>query len=147
MSLPLNAPYRSNCEQAVLCPLSHFCNKRAPWVRGGPEDMTDLGTPDQEADLQSVVNALARLTSPDDVRALFDEILTPAERQSIALRWRLMQMLRDGIPQRRIAKQLGISLCKITRGSRVLKNPESMVRRLLNVERDAGAPPSQQDPR
>jgi TrpR family trp operon transcriptional repressor len=109
--------------------------------------MTDLGTPDQEADLQSVTNALARLTSPDDVQALFDEILTPAERQSIALRWRLMQMLRDGIPQRRIAKQLSISLCKITRGSRVLKNPESMVRRLLNVERDAGAPPSQQDPR
>ena len=49
------------------------------------------------------------------MRRFFNEIFTPAEIQDVALRWRLMKMLHEGTPQREIARQLGISLCKITR--------------------------------
>lgn len=66
------------------------------------------------------------------MRKLFSEIFTPAEIQDVALRWRLMEMLDQGIPQRKIASDLGISLCKITRGSKILKKRNSVSKRLLN---------------
>jgi TrpR family trp operon transcriptional repressor len=40
-------------------------------------------------------------------------------------------MLNDGIPQREISKALGVSLCKITRGSRELKKEDSVVKGIL----------------
>lgn len=42
------------------------------------------------------------------------EIFTRPELEDLALRWRLLKMLHIGIPQRKIASELGISLCKIT---------------------------------
>jgi len=79
---------------------------------------------------------LARvLTEIDDrrlMRRFINEIFTPAEIQDMALRWRLMNMLHEGTPQRTIAKRLGISLCKITRGSRVLKSRNSASKTILN---------------
>jgi len=74
-------------------------------------------------------------SSIDDTRTmktLFEEIFTPAEIQDVALRWQLMTMLHRGIPQRQIASELGISLCKITRGAKIIKNQRSATRRLLD---------------
>jgi TrpR family trp operon transcriptional repressor len=67
-------------------------------------------------------------------RRLLDELLTPAERKDLALRWRLMRMLADGVPQRAISAKLGISLCKITRGSRILRQRGSVSRSVLCTE-------------
>jgi len=71
------------------------------------------------------------------MQKLFKEIFTPAEIQDVALRWRLMEMLHKGVPQRKIASDLGISLCKITRGSKILKNKNSATLKL--IERATGA--------
>ena len=79
-------------------------------------------------------------SSIDDVRTMrrfFEEIFTAAEMRDMALRWQLMKLLRKGIPQREIASDLGVSLCKITRGSKVLKNPRSVSNKLL--DRKSGA--------
>jgi TrpR family trp operon transcriptional repressor len=51
--------------------------------------------------------------------------MTPAELENLELRWQLLRLLAGGVPQREIASRLGISLCKITRGSRILKDRES----------------------
>jgi TrpR family trp operon transcriptional repressor len=48
-----------------------------------------------------------------------------------------MKDLHDGKTQREIANDLGISLCKITRGSKILKDPESQMNIVLK-ERDYG---------
>ena len=64
-----------------------------------------------------------------------EEILTPAECKDLALRWKLMEMLQEGIPQRKIASELGISLCKITRGAKILKNSRSVSKRYLESRR------------
>jgi TrpR family trp operon transcriptional repressor len=72
-------------------------------------------------DLNDMAAVLAGLTGADSRRAFLDAILTPSERARIALRWRLVCMLAAGLPQREIAGRLGISLCKITRGSKELK--------------------------
>lgn len=66
------------------------------------------------------------------MKQLFEEIFTPAEIKDVALRWRLMTMLHQGIPQRQIASELGISLCKITRGAKIIRNRRSATRKLLD---------------
>ena len=64
------------------------------------------------------------------------EILTDAERHDLALRWKLMEMLENGMSQREVAARLGISLCKITRGSRVLKKRGSVCRTLIKSKNE-----------
>ena len=41
--------------------------------------------------------------------------------QEVINRWKLINLLLDGIPQRKISSELNISLGKIARGSRMLK--------------------------
>ncbi len=74
---------------------------------------------------------LADIHDPDDMKRFLAEMLTPTERRNMDLRWRLMKLLTRGMPQREIASRLGISLCKITRGARILKKPESVARAIL----------------
>jgi len=71
--------------------------------------------------VRDIATVLADLNRKKDIRIFLQALLTPPERARIGLRWRLVCMLAAGIPQRVIAKRLGISLCKITRGSRELK--------------------------
>ena len=52
------------------------------------------------------------------MRRFMESILTQSEREEIAGRWELVKLLDRGISQRQVAKRLGMSLCKITRGSR-----------------------------
>lgn len=52
---------------------------------------------------------------------LLRDMLSPQEMDSLAERWQLIKMLSSGVPQREIAATLGISISKITRGSRMLK--------------------------
>lgn len=59
------------------------------------------------------------------------DVLTPAEREEIESRLRLVKMLLRGVPQRAIAEKLGISLCKITRGSREIKYGKGSFKQLL----------------
>ena len=71
--------------------------------------------------VHDIAAVLADLSRKKDIRIFLQALLTPPERACIGLRWRLVCMLAAGVPQRVIAKSLGISLCKITRGSRELK--------------------------
>ena len=77
------------------------------------------------------------------MRQFLEELLTPSERRDLALRWELMNRLKQGIPQRKIAKDLSISLCKITRGAKILKQDHSISKHYLNAgEKDESKNPS-----
>jgi len=52
---------------------------------------------------------------------LLEDMLTPQELASLSERWQLIQKLDAGEPQRDIAEELGVSISKITRGSRMLQ--------------------------
>ena len=84
----------------------------------------------------TVAGVFSRVGPAAEMRRFFDEIFTPSEIRTLALRWRLLQRLRAGVPQRKIARELSISLCKITRGSRELKRGPEGFRRV--VERRCG---------
>ena len=83
-----------------------------------------------------ICSVLCDIRESERMKRFLEEILTPAERNDLALRWQLMEMLSDGIPQRQIASKLGISLCKITRGAKILKNDQSISKRYLEIRRD-----------
>lgn len=104
---------------AILCP-----------VTGGLGMAKGAGSVG-EADVRAVATLLADVRDPRTMRRVLEEILTPAELHDLALRWRLLQQLHAGDPQRRIAGELRISLCKITRGSRILKRPGGAIRKIL----------------
>ncbi|MCF7801477.1 MAG: trp operon repressor [Candidatus Marinimicrobia bacterium] len=56
-----------------------------------------------------------------ELENFLQDLLTPNEIEEIGKRWELIKLLVDGVPQREIAKQLGISLGKISRGAHELK--------------------------
>lgn len=80
---------------------------------------------------KELVEAFCRIDEPSVMKKYFSEIFTPAEIDDFVLRWRLMRMLLDGVSQRKIASRLGISLCKVTRGSKVLRTGNSVTERIL----------------
>ncbi|MBU2645101.1 MAG: Trp family transcriptional regulator [bacterium] len=84
-------------------------------------------------DLSEVIRVFSEITDPEKMKALFEELFTEAERRDLASRWGLMKDLKSGMSQRKIAKKRKISLCKITRGSRILKNPESISNQLIEA--------------
>ncbi len=83
------------------------------------------------AGLEGMCSVLCEIQEAEEMRYFLLEILTPSEQKDLALRWELMKMLHEGIPQRRIAAELGISLCKITRGAKILKKTQSVSKRYL----------------
>lgn len=74
--------------------------------------------------MDDLITAL-QTASSDKVllREFLRDLLTPMEYRDTALRWRIITMLASHTPQRDIAKSLGVSLSKITRGSRELMDP------------------------
>jgi len=71
--------------------------------------------------IREVAAVLASLKGQRECCDFLEAILTKDEKTIIGLRWKLVCLLAQGLCQRDIAKKLGVSLCKITRGSRELK--------------------------
>ncbi|MBQ9366613.1 MAG: hypothetical protein IJT83_02440 [Victivallales bacterium] len=79
--------------------------------------------PQQEIEkmIEEMATLLTTIQSKEEFALLLDGILTPAEVESIHLRWQLLKLLKSGVTQRDIQSRLGICLGKISRGSRMLK--------------------------
>ena len=97
-------------------------------MKRGPIDTID------ETALRALAGVFASVASTATMRALMGELFTRTELHDLALRWKLLQQLEQGIPQRAIAHGLGLSLCKITRGSRILKLENGVTVRALRGE-------------
>jgi TrpR family transcriptional regulator, trp operon repressor len=83
-----------------------------------------------------LVDALCQIRQRDEMTHFLQEILTENEMEDVIFRWRLMKDLHKGETQRHIAKKHGISLCKITRGSKILKEEDSMSLKLIKELED-----------
>ena len=79
-------------------------------------------------ELRAILNTA---TSADELDSLLDGLLTPQEIEECIQRWRLLQKLLQEIPQREIAKELGISLGTIARGSRLIQYGPPLFRTLV----------------
>ena len=89
--------------------------------------------PSNETDiyLKQLSKALAKTEDEKLILDFLHSILTPNEISEVALRWALVMKICEGKSQRKIADELGLSLCKITRGSKELKKEDSSFRKMI----------------
>ena len=86
-----------------------------------------------EGSFDELSRVLAATDDQNLVKAFLSSLLTPSERLDIAARWELVNRINLGATQRRVAQDLGVSLCKITRGSKELKKEGSAFKTMLQL--------------
>lgn len=84
--------------------------------------------------IQEISKLVKNLHTEIEVETFFKELLTESEIETLSKRWRILDMLTNGCTQREIAKELQVSLCKVTRGARILKDKDSVLAKYLIKE-------------
>ena len=84
--------------------------------------------------IEEISTLIKNFYTEAEIVAFFKELLTESELETLSKRWRIMRMLADGSTQREIANELGVSLCKVTRGSKILKDKNSILTKCLIKE-------------
>jgi TrpR family trp operon transcriptional repressor len=82
--------------------------------------------------IEELASVLSKIQDQQLILDFLRCLLTKREIDEISGRWKLVKLLDRGFSQRKIAHQLGMSLCKITRGSRELKKKNSAFKRVLD---------------
>lgn len=77
--------------------------------------------------------ALAEADDPALIAQFLECLLTPTELAEVRSRWALVRKIDSGMTQREIARTMGLSLCKITRGSRELKKENSPFKQMIDI--------------
>ena len=85
--------------------------------------------------LKEISRILSRLDNTRIIEEFLISILTDNEAKNISSRWEIIKRIEQGISQRKIASDLHLSLCKITRGSRELKKTNSILKMILKKYR------------
>lgn len=75
-----------------------------------------------DASLRALARAFAALERPQDVQAFLRDLCTPAELEAMADRWRVVPLLRKGVPYREIYDLTGMSVTTIGRVARSLEH-------------------------
>jgi TrpR family trp operon transcriptional repressor len=90
----------------------------------------------EKESLRELAFILAHTDDVDLIERFLVSLLTPNELEEITLRWALVKLIDQGVSQRKISQQLGLSLCKITRGSKELKKKDSAFAKLIHRYRE-----------
>jgi len=81
--------------------------------------------------LHEISSAISKLKNAEHVESFLTDLLTQSELQDVVKRWKILKLLKENKSQRNIAQELSVSLCKITRGAKILKNNKSIIRQTL----------------
>lgn len=71
--------------------------------------------------INQIYNLIISIKDKSQAKDMFSGLFTESEIETLTKRWRILQMLNQGATQRQIAQELNVSLCKVTRGAKVLK--------------------------
>ena len=85
--------------------------------------------------IQELAKALNSLNTDQKIYQFLTEIMTPSELIILSKRWRILKMLNEGFTQRDIAKELNVSLCKVTRGAKILKDKNAVTTKYLKGDK------------
>lgn len=89
-------------------------------------------------DLKDISNLILKMNSAEDICGFLSEMLTESELSVLSKRWRILNMLSEGATQREVSKELSVSLCKVTRGAKILKDKASITNKYLIKEKSYG---------
>ncbi len=76
------------------------------------------------APVDFLCEAMATLSSPEEVRAFLVDLTTPAELEALADRWRVVPLLLAGVAYREIHDRTAVSVTTIGRVARFLASEE-----------------------
>ncbi len=79
-------------------------------------------------EISALINSL---NNEKEIQKFLQEILTETEISTLSKRWRILKLLSQNKTQREIANMLNVSLCKVTRGSKILKNKNAITTKFL----------------
>ena len=77
--------------------------------------------------LTEIVSVMLSSKDKASVEVFVRCLLTPREILDISSRWEIFKLLSEEVSQRKIAGRLGVSLCKVTRGSREMKEHRNVI--------------------
>ncbi|QEN07485.1 transcriptional regulator [Oceanispirochaeta crateris] len=89
---------------------------------------------DDRKAIKEMSAAMAATDDKDLIEDFLMSLLTKNEIHEVATRWALVKLIKAGVSQRKVAETLGLSLCKITRGSKELKKENSSFRLMIDLE-------------
>ncbi len=99
-------------------------------------DFYESFTNEEKKAYSDIISILLSIDDEDDMHALLDDLLTDKEVLDIIDRFLVLDDLYRGKSQRDIASNRKMSLCKITRGSKMLKKKNGYMRRFLSNKYD-----------
>jgi TrpR family trp operon transcriptional repressor len=70
--------------------------------------------------LEKILQKAAK--NPKLLHEFLSDLLSPAEYRDFAVRWQIVRQLQKRVPQRKISKNLKVSIATVSRGSRELLN-------------------------
>lgn len=88
--------------------------------RKSPYQPTEPSVPSRQAPLSGLIDALLAMRSAGELRALLEDLCTPAELEAIADRWRVVPLLLEGTAYREIHELTGVSVTTVGRIARCL---------------------------
>lgn len=71
--------------------------------------------------LNPLIETLLKIRTGKEMYEFLLGILTPAEIEEIATRLKIVKMLKSGVSQHKIAKELNVGVATVTRGSKEIK--------------------------
>ncbi|KKR02508.1 MAG: TrpR like protein, YerC/YecD [Microgenomates group bacterium GW2011_GWB1_40_9] len=74
------------------------------------------------AEMKNLYKAILTLKTPDEATRFFRDLLTEAEIKEFSNRWKMVQMIAQGISYLDIAKKLGVSTTTVNRCAKWLHN-------------------------
>lgn len=74
--------------------------------------------------LNELLDHLVNMQAEGALETSLRDLLTPAELTEICNRLQILRRLEDGVPQREIARELGVGIATVTRGARALRNKQ-----------------------
>lgn len=74
--------------------------------------------------IQELIEYLLAVQTPVAMEEALRSLLTPAEFAEITKRLQIFTLLEAGVPQRKIAEELGVGIATVSRGARVLKEKQ-----------------------
>ena len=100
--------------------------------------ITEKVSPSQETEKgkEDLLKIVLSIKDKEELKSFIDDMFTEKEVEDVVQRYLLMDDLYRGKSQRDIARDRSMSLCKITRGSKMLKKKEGFMREFFSNKYD-----------
>ncbi len=75
----------------------------------------------EEKYLDILIDTILSIKNKRQMRTFLEGILTPGELREIPTRLQIVKMLKRGVSQQQVAKELGVGVATVTRGSKEIQ--------------------------